>query len=248
VGDFVFAAVGDVHGHMHTMVNHLQALEAHCGSPLSFVLQVGDFQPVRNEEDLNSMSVPSKYRKMGDFHDFSNGRSSFPWPVWFIGGNHEPYGYLENHPDGAELIKNCHYLGRTGMQELHGLKIAGLTGVSGETDKGGLKSLGHYRDEQINRLLDLGSPDILLLHDWPAGLGCQDQRFSTRGDETLRTVVEILKPQILFCGHQHHNFSTVISHESGEETTVHCLAEVASQAPGIALFRVSGGTISAGRD
>src|SRR5436309_1716544 len=100
----LFAAVGDVHGHMHAMVRLLQGWEQKAGRRLSCVLQVGDFEPIRVKEDLESMAAPAKYRRAGDFPDFFAGRAAFPWPVYFIGGNHEPYGLLDLTPEGGEVI------------------------------------------------------------------------------------------------------------------------------------------------
>jgi len=88
--ELFFAAVGDVHGQMHEMVRLLSAWEGRAGRALAFVLQVGDFEPVRDQKDLDTVAAPMCYRKLGDFPDFHSGRATFPWPVWFIGGNHEP--------------------------------------------------------------------------------------------------------------------------------------------------------------
>jgi len=50
--DIFFAAVGDVHGNMHSMVRDLKAWEKKHNHQLAFVLQVGDFEPQRDEADL----------------------------------------------------------------------------------------------------------------------------------------------------------------------------------------------------
>ena len=42
--DFCFAAVGDVHGHMHRMVRCVQDRAARARRVPAFVLQVGDFE------------------------------------------------------------------------------------------------------------------------------------------------------------------------------------------------------------
>lgn len=41
------------------------------------------------------MSVPLKYRQMGDFKDFYEGKSLAPIPTIFIGGNHEASNFLQ---------------------------------------------------------------------------------------------------------------------------------------------------------
>ena len=127
-----FAAVGEVHGRMGEMVERIEAWCEANGTAVSFVLQAGDFEPHRDEDDLSTMAAPSKYKHLGDFPRFASGAARFPWPVHFVGGNHEPYGYLELHPKGARIAENCHYLGRGGMTTLGGLRVAYLSGVYSE--------------------------------------------------------------------------------------------------------------------
>ena len=69
----IFAAVGDVHGRMHAMVRPLTDWERRTKQRLSFVLQVGDFEAVRDAEELASMPVPEKYRLLGDFPSVTSG-------------------------------------------------------------------------------------------------------------------------------------------------------------------------------
>src|SRR5690242_2689007 len=107
-----FAGVGDVHGEHHRMIERLARWEDASGLRLGFVLQVGDFEPHRHAEDLATKTGPAKYRRLGDFPDFASGRAKFPWPVYAIGGNHEPYGWLDEMPHGGALAPNCTYLGR----------------------------------------------------------------------------------------------------------------------------------------
>ena len=127
--DFYFAAVGDVHGEIYTMLGLLQKWEERNKQNLSFVLQVGDFEPHRSEVDLETMDAPKKYKKIGFFPDFHRGNSLLPYPIWFIGGNHEPHSFLELTPHGAEIIPNCHYFGRVGCVNLHNLKVVGVSGI-----------------------------------------------------------------------------------------------------------------------
>ena len=74
---------------------------------------LGDFEPHRNENDLNSMTAPSKYRKLGDFHQYYEGKRIFSWPVHSIGGNHEQYAFLDKSIDGFEITPNYSYIGRS---------------------------------------------------------------------------------------------------------------------------------------
>ena len=47
----------------------------------------GDFQAVRNAADLNVMSVPVKYREMGDFWEYYSGARTAPYLTLFTAGN-----------------------------------------------------------------------------------------------------------------------------------------------------------------
>lgn len=51
-------------------------------------------QAVRNENDLESLSVPPKYRSMNSFWKYYSGEKVAPFPTIFIGGNHEASNYL----------------------------------------------------------------------------------------------------------------------------------------------------------
>ncbi len=86
-----FAAIGDVHGDIYTMLGLLQNWETKHQKKLSFVLQVGDFEPHRDLSDLGTIDTPTKYKKLGDFADFYHNKAEFPYPIYFIGGNHESY-------------------------------------------------------------------------------------------------------------------------------------------------------------
>ena len=95
----IFAAVGDVHGSHREMVRQVQELAGELDVRPELVLQVGDFEPHRHLDDVESMAAPSRHRSLGDFPDFVAGRERYPWPVVFIGGNHEPYGFLDGRHD-----------------------------------------------------------------------------------------------------------------------------------------------------
>lgn len=71
----------------------------------------GDFQAVRNADDLTAMSVPQKYREIGDFHEYYSGRRKAPYLTLFIGGNHEASNYLFELYYGGWAAPNIYYLG-----------------------------------------------------------------------------------------------------------------------------------------
>ena len=59
INEVFFAAVGDVHGHMNRMVNDLRHATEVFHRQFDFVLQVGDFEPHRDEADLATMAAPA---------------------------------------------------------------------------------------------------------------------------------------------------------------------------------------------
>ncbi len=263
---FFFAAVGDVHGHMQRMVSHLSAWEERTRSPLDFVLQVGDFEPHRDDADLATMAAPMKYRHLGDFAAYHQRRRRFPWPLYFIGGNHEPYGHLDQHPEGATLAPHCHYLGRTGMVELNGLRVAGLSGIHREATftkprpplasmrDVSNKDFTFFNEQDVDRVLALGHVDVLLLHDWPAGIIPPEEAVHFEGlrrsanpelvgNEYARLLVDALQPQLVLCGHLHRRYATTLQHPNGQQSRVRCLASVDQGTDAFAVFRVQGTTL-----
>lgn len=261
--DLYFAAVGDVHGNIYTMLSLLKSWEfKHCQS-LAFVLQVGDFEPHRHQADLATMDAPSKYKKLGDFSDFYTGKTKFPYPLWFIGGNHEPYGFLDLTPQGAQIAPNFHYLGRVGLVELAGLKVVGVSGIYKEelfqktarpsveeiTSRSNSDYIG-FIESEISQALDYTQADILLLHEWPTGIiAPQDlesfdqwrsnQRYKEVGNEYARLLVEALHPQILLCGHMHKSYRNSVSLPPSTIINICCLANVRQGEAAIAVFRLT---------
>ncbi|WP_276961378.1 metallophosphoesterase [Ferrimicrobium acidiphilum] len=91
-----FLAIGDVHGHWECVIEAIALAEAILGKAPDLVLQVGDAEPHRNEEDLAGCHAPKKYRSVGDLSALRQG--DIRSPVYFIGGNHEPYVALDALP------------------------------------------------------------------------------------------------------------------------------------------------------
>jgi lariat debranching enzyme len=261
--DLFFAAVGDVHGDMYTMLGLLTNWESRFRQKLSFVLQVGDFEPIRHEADLATMDAPKKYLKLGDFRDFYSGIVEFPWPVWFIGGNHEPYGFLDQTPCGTTITKNCHYLGRVGSVILAGLKIVGVSGIYKEdlflhTVRPPVSQIGSrpnkdyisFTQNEITQALDFESVDILMLHEWPKGIIKQNDLatfhpwrkgsdFEQVGNEYAQMLIEYLQPKLVLCGHMHKHYRRQISFSSNTPIAICCLANVPQKQDAIAVFQLT---------
>lgn len=219
-----FAAAGDIHGDHTLLVAYLDAALERLGQPLAFVVQVGDFEPIRDESDLETVAGPAHRRKVGSFHQVVSGELHYPAEVLFIGGNHEPYGWLEEYPTGGELIPGITYLGRAGVVARHGLRIAGLSGIHSPTryakplppdwakSATTLKEPTYFRQPDVERLRRAGRVDILLTHDWPSG------HFGPFGNPQSRTLLETLRPRLHLAGHMHRPVRKLIPHPDGRST------------------------------
>jgi Icc-related predicted phosphoesterase len=211
---------------MRAMTALLEAWETRHQRHIDFVLQVGDFEPHRHARDLQSASIPKRYRDLGDFPAFHHGSATFDWPVTFIGGNHEPFGFLEEMPRGGRAAPNCRYLGRVGRVELGGLVVVGLTGIYSERhhQTGRPRSRGfvyseakryaYFSEEDVAAALAFGRADVLVLHEWPRGAITEDQYGSVMGlrkisdpravgNEPARLLVHRLRPKLVLAGHMH---------------------------------------------
>ena len=235
-----FAIVGDVHGDHWAMIRLLQGWEKSRKKPLDLVLQVGDFEPHRDESDLATMAAPAKYRDLGDFPIFARGAAQFSWPITFIGGNHEPYGWLENWPDGGQIAPNCHYIGRANAIQIGDLRVAGLSGIfqpqlfgqkRPDVSQFGNQSNKNWigwNQGDIEKLLTLGRSDIFLLHEWPIEFGAGQRHFAdSAARDWIELALQSLQPQLIFCGHLHHRLRSAIR-VNGVDAPVNCLAQVSS--------------------
>ena len=230
------------------MIRHLAGWEKSRKKSLDFVLQVGDFEPHCDEADLATMAAPAKYRDLGDFPVFARGAAQFPWPLYFIGGNHEPYGFLETLPDGGEIATDCHYIGRANAVQIGELKVAGLSGIFqphlfSETRPNiaqfGSKSnkdwIG-WNESDIEKLLNLGRADILLLHEWPIEFSDNQRHFAdAAARQWIELALESLRPQLIFCGHLHWRARSAIR-VGGADVPVNCLAQVSRGRDSFAVY------------
>lgn len=146
----------------------------------------GDFQSIRNSMDLQSMSVPDKYKKMGSFQDYYTGKKKAAVFTIFIGGNHEASNYLEELKYGGFVAPNIYYMGRSSVLWYKGLRIGGLSGVYWRKDfleltpqsyrfpydKSTIRSIYHYRKDDYFKLylLQRSSKMVMVSHDWPEGI------------------------------------------------------------------------------
>ncbi len=248
------AVVGDVHGAMWATIRLLSGWERARRLKLDFVLQVGDFEPHRDEADLATMAAPAKYRHLGGFPSFARGEAQFPWPIHFIGGNHEPYGWLETLRDGGQIAPNCYFLGRASVTEIAGIRVAGLSGiwkselfnrkrppVEDFAHKSNKEWIGWNKDD-IKALLGAGRADVLLFHEWPGSLDDQQRHPPAQAARGwIELLLESLRPKLVCCGHAHFRFRSA-TRVGGALVPIECLAQVSRGRDAFAVYETDGQT------
>ena len=187
------------------------------------------------------MSVPQKFRAIGDFHEYYSGARKAPYTTVFVGGNHEASSHLQELYYGGWVAPNIYYLGAANVVSFGGLRIAGMSGIwKGYNynkphferlpySEDEIKSLYHVREIDIRKLLLLRTPvDVGVSHDWPRGIEWQgdwktlfkkkdlfeaDARAGTLGSSAARYVLDRLRPRYWFSAHLHCKFAATVEHD-----------------------------------
>lgn len=196
------------------------------------------------------MSVPQKYRHLGDFHKYYSGCSRAPVLTIVIGGNHEASNYLRELYDGGWLAPNIYYLGAAGVVRYGPLRIAGLSGIYDRKDfrkplderlpydRESIRSVYHVREDDVRKLLTVsGHVDVVVSHDWPAWVelfGDAEWLYGSRphfyesakkdglGSRPATQLLDHLRPDHWFSGHMHVRFNATVHHRNGAiDETIH---------------------------
>ena len=230
---------GCIHGCMDKMYKEIQEYENQKKKKIDLVLCTGDFESMRNEEDLKYLSCPEKYREMGDFHQYYNSKKTAPYLTIFIGGNHEASNYLEQNYYGGYVAENIYYLGRGGVINVKGLRIGGMSGIFNKFDyfrghfeknekdiRGDKKSIFHLREFEIAKMSHIKNKiDIFMTHDWPTNIinkndysrifklypqNRESILSGTLGSFPDEFILKLLKPKYYICGHMHFYYTNTI--------------------------------------
>ncbi|KAL9238045.1 hypothetical protein vseg_012522 [Gypsophila vaccaria] len=241
------AIEGCMHGDLDTVYKTIADLEKSHNTKIDLLLCCGDFQAVRNKKDLESLSVPAKYRDMKTFWKYYSGKEVAPIPTIFIGGNHEASNYLWELYYGGWAAPNIYFLGVAGVIKFGNVRIGGLSGIYNARhyrlghferppyNKNDIRSVYHVREYDVMKLMQIEEPiDIFLSHDWPVGItDCGNSREliqkkpffqkeiedRTLGSKPAAKLLHELKPSYWFSAHLHCKFSALVQHgESGPVT------------------------------
>ncbi|RDA83626.1 hypothetical protein CP532_2840 [Ophiocordyceps camponoti-leonardi (nom. inval.)] len=241
-GDIAAFIVHDFNGPGHGTLNAIyasvaQSCKARGWEGVDLVIIGGDFQAARNAADLSVMSVPAKYRQLGDFPDFYSGARVAPYLTVFVGGNHEASSHLWELYYGGWVAKNIYYLGAANVVRFGPLRIAALSGIWKGRDYGkshherlpfnkdDIKTFYHVREVDVRKLLLLRSQvDIGLSHDWPRAIEKhgdsewlfrrkpdfrQESMDGTLGSVAAQYVMDRLRPAHWFSAHLHVKFAAI---------------------------------------
>ncbi|KAA6406769.1 MAG: lariat debranching enzyme [Lasallia pustulata] len=237
------AVEGCGHGTLHAIYASIKkSCEINRWNGIDLLIIGGDFQAVRNSYDLNCMSVPPKYREIGDFHEYYSGVRKAPYLTIFIGGNHEASNHLWELYYGGWVAPNIYYLGAANMIRLGPLRIAGLSGIWKGYDynkphherlpynQDDVKSIYHVRELDVRKLMQIRTQiDIGISHDWPRGVEWQgywkglfakkdlfeaDARAGKLGSTAAKYVIDRLRPPHWFSAHLHCKYSAVVNHKN----------------------------------
>lgn len=224
-----FAVVGDIHGRFEDLANALDRVRDKWGL-LDFILAVGDVEPNRGYEDHLGVVGPPRYRKVGDFPRVAAGDISLGAPLYFIGGNHDPYPALDQAGAG-EWAPGVWWLGRCGVSKVADVNVGFLSGIysrkysdTPEMRRKDPKQRIYWHRSEVERLTRVarrhhGRVDVLLTHDWPSGVGTNRDGRPV-GDPAVRQLTEAIRPRVHACGHMHHDHRARIG-----STQVVCLAK-----------------------
>ncbi|GFE54894.1 Ser Thr phosphatase family protein [Babesia ovis] len=239
------AVEGCVHGDLDLIYAKIKEKEEADNIKVEILLCCGDFQAVRNENDLEDLACPPKYKEYHDFRDYYSGKKVAPLLTIFVGGNHEAPAFLKDLYYGGWVAKNIYYIGHSGVVNFNGLRIAGLSGIYDSKDyrKGFFetvpfnestkRSAYHVREFDIKKLSLVEKPvDIFLSHDWPQGIERYgdletlikrkrhlepDIERGKLGNPHTWELLGKLRPRYWFAAHLHVKFEAIVQH--GEEST-----------------------------
>ncbi|KAF8163576.1 lariat debranching enzyme, C-terminal domain-containing protein [Crassisporium funariophilum] len=235
------AIEGCCHGELDAIYKHIGQLEAKNNYKVDALLICGDFQAVRNHQDLQCMAVPNKYKELQHFYKYYTGEKVAPILTIVIGGNHEASNYMWELYHGGWLAPNIYFLGHAGCVQVNGVRVAGASGIYKSHDfrignyekvpydSSALRSIYHIREYSVRKLSLLSSARIFLSHDWPQSIAHygdlaallnrksflrSDIESGSLGSPPLMGLLRTLKPEWWFAAHLHTRYEATVVHEA----------------------------------
>eukprot|EP00897_Mesotaenium_endlicherianum_P002580 jgi/Mesen1/234/ME1141959C07598 len=195
------AVEGCAHGSLDDIYATLQHLEKAERTKIDLLICCGDFQAVRNEEDLECLACPPKYRAMNSFWKYYSGAERAPYPTLFVGGNHEATNYLwELATTTPRDIRSVYHVRDFDCHKLHRLQEPVDVFLSHDWPRG---------------IAQFGNKERLLQRK--AFLREEVER-NTLGSPPGEKLLHHLKPTYWFSAHLHVKFSAAVPHPGGRVT------------------------------
>lgn len=210
----LICAAGDIHGAINRFYDDVLAFEKSLRVVFDWVLHVGDFGIWPDPERIDRAT--RNHDGAGDFSEWLNAVRPVPRRTVFIKGNHEDFAWLESRVR-TEILPGLIYLRNGCRMELEGasdcrIRVGGIGGCYGTSDysRGATELQGyarrHYTHDEVDRLSNSGTLELLLTHDAPAGIRFQHhQRGAGYTSEAggLDLVLRRVKPLVCLFGHHH---------------------------------------------
>ncbi|KGO76328.1 Lariat debranching enzyme, C-terminal [Penicillium italicum] len=207
---------------------------------VDLVIIGGDFQALRNANDATCLSVPDKFKQIGDFHEYYSGTRTAPYLTLFIGGNHEASNHLSELYYGGWVAPNIYFMGAANIIRFGPLRISGMSGIWKGYDyrkahyerlpynRDDVSSVYHIRELDVRKLLQVRTQiDVGLSHDWPKGvekLGDYGTLFRKKsgfkadsdsgklGSVAAREALNHLRPAYWLSAHLHVRYTAKVLH------------------------------------
>jgi predicted phosphodiesterase len=201
-----FVILGDIHGSFARAADVIEQAAGVLGR-VDAAICVGDLEPNRNARDAAGVATGKGHRRwVGEYPQVLRGEIVLPAPLWFIGGDHEPWATLDSQGPG-EISPGVTFMGRAGVRDVKGLNVAFISGVQGPASDGDMFSR-QGRDERAcwvraemialeRAVAKHDRIDILVTHDWP------DEVLGEPGNTELLRVGEATGAVLHVCGHRH---------------------------------------------
>ncbi|MCP3163691.1 metallophosphoesterase family protein [Myxococcus qinghaiensis] len=255
------AALGDVHGRFHRVETWLDALEESRGRRVGMVLAVGDVEAFRRADDHRRKAA--KRTMPAEFAEYADGLRLVKRPLYFIGGNNEDFEALHDFLDGGELAPGVSYLGRAGLRELCGLRVAYLSGIHAPRfidqplkrpiTQDLMKQAGYFRAAEVERVMAMRDVDLMLVHEWPRGIVQRAREENPTpprplpsywiGNAVTRRLVDTVQPKWLLCGHSHKSFAVTLEGVGRPATRIACLDQATRPEESVFWLEYEGTTV-----
>lgn len=218
------AIAGDWHGNIPWGQHAMTAAKDH-GAEI--IVHLGDFGYWTDNPETRKML--SRWEHRLAWHKLH---------LWWLDGNHENHWRLNAQPINPEtgmrdITEHIHHLPRGHRWVWNDRTWMALGGAHSVDWQGRTEGKDWWPEEfltwaQLEAAIDPGPVDIMLTHDMPRGARCPELDRKTWGfpdselaasaqhRELIRTVVEEVRPEVLYHGHMHCRYDDLLEHRGGK--------------------------------